>query len=595
MPIMHCCIKIEPAFGGDHTHIFFVSSRSLIPDRLILISELYISPLLPFSPPSLILISSTKLMANIHLILLVHGLWGKADHLSYIQSEIESDPTVSLHSKEKIVVYRTGSNEGYKTYDGIDLCGKRVGEEVEKEIARLNDGEDTVTHLSVMGYSLGGLIARYAIGVLYLKGYFKSIEPVNFTTFCSPHVGVLAPGDGVSVKIFNCLVPYLLANSGKQMFLMDKVRVIDYVNPGEEETPSSPLLKTNYNYQPLLLLMANPASVFHKALNGFKYKSLYANVTNDKRTSWWTAGISTMNPFEILDKNPNVQIDKNGAIKMDNGSKMSFHFIKDFEPNILDVKKTITVSKTTPKDTILEEQDVFESTEQIAENFFKRKAKWFFVFFNIVIYVPCWVITFIITNLIQRFQSTVRVIKASAAETDFWKDLYQLTNEDEQKPVIQRRPSLSRRLSESYDEFEKSVQDNIQTQTEDLIESVWDAMTSKRWDEPVLFEDGQPEESQDSLSITLEELSTLEFKDFSSSKDMNQDLEFFRPFQLKLSPPQKEIVHNLNKLNWNKFPVYITKTTSSHAAVIVRQDDPDFIEGKAIVQHWVRNVLRFPN
>ena len=35
-----------------------------------------------------------------------------------------------------------------------------------------------VTKISVIGYSLGGLVARYAIGLLYTKGYFDRMEPV---------------------------------------------------------------------------------------------------------------------------------------------------------------------------------------------------------------------------------------------------------------------------------------------------------------------------------------------------------------------------------------------------------------------------------
>ena len=38
--------------------------------------------------------------------------------------------------------------------------------------------------------------------------------------------------------------------------------------------------------------MADPRSKFYKALAKFKYKSLYANVVNDKRCSWYTASIS---------------------------------------------------------------------------------------------------------------------------------------------------------------------------------------------------------------------------------------------------------------------------------------------------------------
>ena len=56
------------------------------------------------------------------------------------------------------------------------------------ELAR--DGQ-TIRRLSIVGYSLGGLVARYAIGLLFHKGYFDRLEPVNFTTFVTPHLGML--------------------------------------------------------------------------------------------------------------------------------------------------------------------------------------------------------------------------------------------------------------------------------------------------------------------------------------------------------------------------------------------------------------------
>lgn len=39
------------------------------------------------------------------------------------------------------------------------------------------EGKDVVK-LSVVGYSLGGLVARYAIGLLLSKGWFETIQAV---------------------------------------------------------------------------------------------------------------------------------------------------------------------------------------------------------------------------------------------------------------------------------------------------------------------------------------------------------------------------------------------------------------------------------
>lgn len=69
-------------------------------------------------------------------------------------------------------------NSGNHTYDGIELGGERVTREIEDEIEALAAEGKTVTKLSLVGYSLGGLVARYAIGLLYSRGWFDKIEPV---------------------------------------------------------------------------------------------------------------------------------------------------------------------------------------------------------------------------------------------------------------------------------------------------------------------------------------------------------------------------------------------------------------------------------
>lgn len=64
------------------------------------------------------------------------------------------------------------------TRTGIELGGERVCQEIEEEIEKLAKAGQTITKLSMVGYSLGGLIARYAVGLLDSKGMFEKIEPV---------------------------------------------------------------------------------------------------------------------------------------------------------------------------------------------------------------------------------------------------------------------------------------------------------------------------------------------------------------------------------------------------------------------------------
>jgi hypothetical protein len=60
------------------------------------------------------------------------------------------------------------------------------------------DGVSKITHVSFLGYSLGGVITRYAVGVLEHAGAFESgrLIPVNFIAIASPHLGVFKSKSG---------------------------------------------------------------------------------------------------------------------------------------------------------------------------------------------------------------------------------------------------------------------------------------------------------------------------------------------------------------------------------------------------------------
>jgi predicted alpha/beta superfamily hydrolase len=49
---------------------------------------------------------------------------------------------------------------------------------MEEEIENLATEGKEIERLSMIGYSLGGLVARYAIGLLHSKRFFERITPV---------------------------------------------------------------------------------------------------------------------------------------------------------------------------------------------------------------------------------------------------------------------------------------------------------------------------------------------------------------------------------------------------------------------------------
>ncbi|CAJ0829228.1 5789_t:CDS:2 [Entrophospora sp. SA101] len=141
---------------------------------------------------------------EVHFVVFVHGLWGNTGHLKYFVEEFKKRHGENLNSK---------CNESDYTYDGIDVCGDRLVEEEEKIIQENNNFK--ITKFSIIGYSLGGLIARYAIGILYFQGFFNNIEPLHFATFATPHLGIRREDDGIWTKVFNWSSSILLSKTGR--------------------------------------------------------------------------------------------------------------------------------------------------------------------------------------------------------------------------------------------------------------------------------------------------------------------------------------------------------------------------------------------
>lgn len=218
-------------------------------------------------------------------------LWGNPGHLSYLASSLRDKyPEDKLH----ILVAKTNSDTF--TYDGIDLGAERVTQEIETYVAGLEKEGGQIKKLSIVGYSLGGLVARYIIGLLYSKGWFERMKPVNYTTFATPHLGVKTPLLGVQYKVLNFLGSRTLSTSGRQLFTVDTFRDTS---------------------RPILSVLADPGSIFMLALAQFSHRVLYANIINDRSAPYYTTSISATDPYTNLDA-------------------ISINYLPDYAPNIID-------------------------------------------------------------------------------------------------------------------------------------------------------------------------------------------------------------------------------------------------------------------
>lgn len=202
-------------------------------------------------------------------------LWGNPSHLDYVASSLKE-----RHGDDNLYILCAKGNRGNFTYDGIELGGERLANEVEETLKTLDKKGQKITKLSVVGYSLGGLVARYAIGLLHAQGWLDTVEPVNFTTFASPHVGVRTPLKGIRGQIWNVLGARTISMSGQQLFMVDSFR-----DTG----------------RPLLSVLADPESIFIQGLKKFRHRCLYANIVNDRSTVFYTTALSKIDPFRDLE------------------------------------------------------------------------------------------------------------------------------------------------------------------------------------------------------------------------------------------------------------------------------------------------------
>ncbi|XP_035818229.1 hydrolase-like protein family isoform X4 [Zea mays] len=198
----------------------------------------------------------------------------------------------------------SSTNSYTKTFDGIDVAGRRLANEVLEVVNKM----PSLRKISFLAHSLGGLFARYVIAILHsvsvetknagqssalivptTRGPAKSrcasglgsiagLRPINFITLATPHLGVRGRNQlpflqGLSIleKLAAPLAPLIVGRTGAQLFLTD----------GD---PSK---------APLLLQMASDCDDknYISALAAFKNRVLYANVSYDHMVGWRTSSL----------------------------------------------------------------------------------------------------------------------------------------------------------------------------------------------------------------------------------------------------------------------------------------------------------------
>ncbi|PIN18828.1 putative alpha/beta hydrolase [Handroanthus impetiginosus] len=243
-------------------------------------------------------LSSPRIMINVedkpdHLLVLVHGIMGSPSDWTYFEAELKR------RLGKNFLIHASSCNKYTKTFTGIDGAGKRLADEVLEIVKKT----ESLIKISFLVHSLGGLIARYAVAVLYSpnvssdkpddlsattstnfkthssnNGLIAGLEAINFITLATPHLGVRGNKQlpfllGVSFleKLAAPMAPIFAGRTGSQLFLTDS-------------EPNKP---------PLLLQMTSDCNdgKFISALGAFRCRILYANVSYDHMVGWRTSSI----------------------------------------------------------------------------------------------------------------------------------------------------------------------------------------------------------------------------------------------------------------------------------------------------------------
>lgn len=225
-----------------------------------------------------------------HLVMMVHGILGSASDWKFgAEQFVRNLP-------DKVFVHCSERNMAKLTLDGVDVMGERLAEEVLDVVKR----KPGLKKISFVAHSVGGVVARYAIGKLYRpprtenvekfsddtseegsKGTIAGLAPVNFITVASPHLGSRGNKQvpflfGVTAleKAAGLCVHWIFKKTGRHLFL-------------NEDEGKPPLLRRMVEDDGELRFMS--------ALGSFERRVTYSNVGYDHIVGWRTSSIRRNN------------------------------------------------------------------------------------------------------------------------------------------------------------------------------------------------------------------------------------------------------------------------------------------------------------
>lgn len=487
---------------------------------------------------------------NGHLFVYVHGLWGTPQHLDVLElipkeflNELKSDNLTN----DNFYFLKPKSFTYLRTYDGIEYIGNKVMNEVLQFIKELLEIEKIkITKISIVGYSLGGLVSRYIIGEFYKIGFFNKIEPFIFTTYATPHLGVnFNYNDDTDLNqskivktALNNLINFagssLLGKSGKELFLKDNNKI--------------------------LYKLADSNDYYLKGLKLFKKKILISNTKFDRTVAFFSSYITNYQPFNINYKNLNLNfIENTQFVKFDNNNK------KNFNTNIIDFdKSSINLNLN-----LNNWKNYFNSIFNFNFNFksilksVKDKTRNFILTFVLIIFTILLPIILFVTTIgsiisyyrvwTYVYNSEIELLWESIVN-EYYIDTNDNDNNNNTTIIENEKPSIKRssttisleEFNEKHNKFEKDQ--NLNSNHNIIINSNKIKLVYNL---------------EKSLSNIDEIVNEIKSKKIENSNLVNN------LSKIKFDIITNKIMNNLNSIDWIKLPVYFY-TLNSHDSIVSR-------------------------
>ena len=323
--------------------------------------------------------------------------------------------------------------------------------------------------------------------------------------------------------------------------------------------------------KPLLEILADPESLFIKALARFERRTLYGNITNDPSAVYYTSTISATDPYSNLD---NIQPS----------------YLEGYGNVIVDIRGPITPNDDTSK-LSLYSRFVKHTPTTVGRLLFAL---------GMTIFIPIFGTIVFITYIVQSIRSPRRIYLHEKGLAGIHAGDYKIplkittVKEAASAAVPQAINTMQEAAQDVYQNF-NSAQSNEYLLDADDDDEKPPFLDQKPSSKPKKTRDQQQQQQQQGQQLSKVRPNTIPIP-ISIPASASSKPKTWQPDDvptLALAPNQFAMIETLDSLGWRKYPVHIHKVRRAHAALIGRIDSPAFDEARVVLRHWLDEEFVF--